>query len=176
MQRVVWPQRRLFLSLAVPLVRGLILLCGLMSVVGCASQPLDPGVPDKADLLTDLVSPLGQRSEGATSLEVPQDGAIYVVDVTQKQLLQTSAVKTGDVLKLSWGGVNVIGRLPSKSNFRPLHERQVVRYVAGHQYRVYYKPGEDAPPATADEGSPLTRPYEVRERTLNPLEQHQQNR
>lgn len=142
----------------------------LLLITGCSGGPKDPGVPEGADLLTEIVSPAGQRSDSFTSLEVPQDGAIYVFDATRKSVLHSGQVKAGDVVKLSWGGVNLTSRLPSKSTFKPAYERQVAAYTVGHQYRVYYKPGEKVE-AREDEGSPLTRPFDIRDRTVNPLNQ-----
>ena len=138
---------------------------------GCASRPRDPGVPKGADLLTEVVSPAGQRSEGATPLQVPEDGTLYVFDVTGNRMLFSGALEAGDVIKLSWGGVTQVGTLPSRSTYKPAYERQVARYEVGRTYRVYYKPGET--PNTPDplEGSPLTQPFEIRDRTVNPVEE-----
>ena len=151
----------------------------LLAAQGCASSagPQDPGVPKGAVLLTDLVSPAGgSRSGGADPYELPAGGALYVVDATEQQVLYSGAVKAGDVLKLSWGGVGVVGPLPSKSGFSPRYERQVARYDLGRRYRVYYHPNAAPENPTSDEGSPLTRPYEARERTVDPLRQQQQQR
>ena len=149
---------------------------GLLAASGCASPkgPQDPGVPAGAVLLTDLVSPAGgSRSGDADPYELPSDGALYVVDATDPHVAYSGAVKAGDVLKLSWVGVAVDSRLPSKSGFRPRYERQVTRYDIGRRYRVYYHPNAAPENPTSDEGSPLTRPYETRERTVDPIKQRQ---
>ncbi len=151
-------------------VRLLLLCIAISLLAGCSSAPKDPGVPEGADLLTEIVSPSGERSDRFTSLQVPEDGALYVVNATRKQLVLSNPVKAGDVIKLSWGGVNLVGRLPSKSTYKPAYERQVARYDVGHMYRVYYKPGETVN-AKTDEGSPLTRPFDTQDRTVNPIEQ-----
>lgn len=142
----------------------------LLVAAGCASGPKDPGVPEGADMLTELVSPAGEKSDRFTSLEVPEAGALYVFDATANQMLYSGALEAGDIVKLSWGGVIVAGRMPTKSSYKPAYERQVARYATGRMYRVYYKPGEAPKAPTTNEGSPLTRPFQVRERTVNPLD------
>jgi len=137
---------------------------------GCASGPKDPGIPEGAELLTELVSPPGERSGSVTPVEVGEDGALFVFDATANQLLYTGPLKAGDVVKLSWGGIILSGQLPTKTSYKPAYERQVARYEVGRRYRVYYKPGATAAAAATDEGSPLTKPFETQERTVNPLE------
>ncbi|QOV89332.1 hypothetical protein [Humisphaera borealis] len=140
----------------------------LIVSAGCAGKKTDPGVPIGADLLTEIVTPARPAADQFTSLELPEDGALFVFNATRQKMVYTAAVKTGDVVKLSWGGVNLVGRLPSKSNYKPAYERQVARYEAGHTYRVYYKPGE--PVVIAEESSALTRPFDAQERIVNPLD------
>lgn len=146
----------------------------LFAALGCTTPkvPRDAGVPTAATLLTDLVSaPLESRTGAADSYELPADGALYVVDATGARVVYSGAVKAGEVLKLTWGEVGVSSRKPALAGSRTQTriERHVARYDAGRRYRVYYHPNA-APegPTTSDEGSPLTRPFEVRERTLDP--------
>ena len=142
----------------------------LLAGVGCASKKTDPGVPEGADLLTEVVCQARAASDQFTSLEVPENGALFVFNATRQKMLYTSDVKTGDVIKLSWGGVNLVGRLPTRSTFKPAYERNVARYESGSTYRVYYKPGEIAAAAKTEEGSPLTQPFDTQERIVNPLD------
>lgn len=151
----------------------------LLVASGCGGSkaPQDPGVPAGAALVTDLVRPAGGGGAapgGADPYELPADGAVYVVDATAGRVLFNGSVTAGDVLKLSWGGVTIDTRLPSKSGSRPRYERQVARYEPGRRYRVYYHPGAAPANPTSDEGSPLTRPFETRERTVDPEGQRRQ--
>jgi hypothetical protein len=141
----------------------------LMVVLQGCSGAADPGIPKGASLVAEMTGPAGSRGDRYTPLQADTNGALYIFDTGQKQIVYSGAVEQGNQIRLYPGGVAVVSILPGRS--RTAYEHWVTRFDVGSTYHIYYEPGGmPVNPTTEAQGSPLTRPYQERTIERRPTE------
>ena len=99
---------------------------------GCSSS-------DRPDSVPMTAQEFGSGREEAT-FNVTQDGTVYIVDGTRKDLVYTGNVKKGDYVKVD-----------AKENEVTVNNRKVTEsdLLNDHKYRIYFEPSREQTSATA---------------------------